>query len=283
MAGRGRPKREPTEPLQTKAWFAHVMRVSGVKTVYELEKVLGTNFDKHFYKYERGTHSPSGMWRQLVENTWPGTKAIYEVGPLCQIPGIGSFNVPLWDAVAGSMEEVWTALVWFDSEMEKLRLDGAPYFDRIRKVLAWLSPDAPLDEASLPLNDQWHNEIARLCGLGAISLDLRILTGVIAMWRYSLFVGDGWRLMDYVVRGLCIAPGNATRRKIEDGRWRIRSSSGDSPGVEPVVALLEPWGDIGMDFIALIALIRKENAQARFAKSPELERMLTLFPGDYRR
>lgn len=280
----GRPKRAPIEVLRTKAWLAYAKRCAGVTSAYKIAQEFGTEGDKHFEKYQRGTISPNATSLLRVEEKWHGTRSIYDVGPLWVMSGVGSINVPLWAALAGSMEETWEILVWFDPALEGLRLDGAPFFERIKLMLAALSPNVPIKIEHHSGYKALNNEVARLCGIGQISLNFRLLVGVMAMWRYSMFIGDGWREMNYVVRGLCTSPGDAHRvNRGPDGRRRLLPLSKNS-GIDQVTLLLEPLSIHG-DFPVYLDLLRRENIDRRHSMSlsPLQARMVSVFPVQYRR
>ncbi|MEI7614328.1 MAG: hypothetical protein WCK63_15610 [Betaproteobacteria bacterium] len=73
----------PIEEMQAIAWCAEVMRVSG-RTAKELE---GQGFDPsgkialEFSLYSRGRRLPSDNTLDLLEEKYPATKAIFQIGP----------------------------------------------------------------------------------------------------------------------------------------------------------------------------------------------------------
>lgn len=279
MSRTGRPKRGPIEAIRTKAWFAYVKERAGVSSAYAVAEIFKAKKDKHFEKYQRGTISPNDYSLKIVDGMWPGTRDVYEIGPLD-----GGINVPLWKALAGSIEEVWQVLVWLDPEIELLRFNGSPYFERIKRLMGQLSPFVPIKVVLEPSFLAMNNHVAKLCsqdmsiedfalegisleGISRkyIQLDLRLLTAVIAMWRYSMFVGDGWREMDYIVHGLSLNGGEFDRVEFrEDGSRRLMPiPSNPSPSLllspSPVRVILDPFG-IADEVLDYLDRIKAENA-----------------------
>lgn len=300
MAVMGRPKRGAVDVLKAKAWMEEAKRSAGVATAYALnQKVFGKKGEdlRYFESYQRGTRSPGAGMLRDIEKKYPGTSAVYVTGPTWK-----GKHVPIWNALDGSIEDVWEVLEWFDPAYARSRLFGFNQQHRIDYLLSQmvnaehplqlesgpvisdlrnegmgvltvpeggLTPEqlkmfetavwiyrAPVDQKSAMVDVKLENSVTRSWALGELRFDLRLLAATVSLWRLSHFLGEGWREMDYLLRGLILAPGIRFTRHASG---KIINQLPDMNQSSAVGEVLKPL-KIEAEFVSLIDSIWRRNA-----------------------
>jgi hypothetical protein len=129
----------------------------------------------------------------------------------------------------------------------------AHYYEVLEHWVAIYRP--PVDE----IMEDWKLEhpIVKLLVEGAITPTLGGLAASVALWRLSHFLGEYWREMDDLMRGLMLAP----RRKVQrDASGAIVGTVPDSDAGSYASVVLRPL-KIEDEFMALIRTIWERSAR----------------------
>lgn len=201
---------------------------------------------RNIERIARGTYSPGTVLLRNVEKIIPGPKAVFENGPL-----ENGKHVPLWQALSGPIDEMWSVLAWFSPAFERSRLFGYTQTHRVDYLIQHLTNKQltfddlqhgipltglhdlgmgvlELPEGDLPdlyVENREHvidlfkppvdhnmddvhlaHPIAKLTAKNAIKPTLGGLAAAVALWRIAHFLGEGWREMDDLMRGLMLTP-----------------------------------------------------------------------------
>lgn len=89
MKKRGRKLKLPEDKIRAIAWYHSVQQAAGVENASQIGKIFQEDECKIWNKYQKGK-SPGPVKLPLVEQRYPGTKRIFEVGP---------DDSMLWDAM----------------------------------------------------------------------------------------------------------------------------------------------------------------------------------------
>lgn len=296
MTKRGRPRRTDVASLRAKAWVQESLRLGGFASLYQMRHaVFGVQAEqtRYFERIAKGTYSPGAVLLRLTEQVIPGSKQVFEVGPMEE-----GRAVPLWQALEGPIEDMWAVLDWFSPAYKRSRLFGFTQQHRIDYLVRHLTgerlsfadlahgrpltglldrgmgaleaPAGPLSPADLetfehwidvyrpPVDENmvdWEHPVARLLIEGAIAPTLGGLAATVALWRLSHFLGECWREMDDLMRGLLVAP---RRKALRDAGGLVERDSDGSVSTIPsssagsyAAALLEPL-DIEEEFLRFI-------------------------------
>jgi len=208
MAGKGRKPRTLIDTMRTQLWVHQLKQLIHAKSFYDLNEkfeALNTNYSSDYANGSTGVNSTT---RKLVDQELKkiyGFESInasdfYETGPTVEDDDGGVEFVRLWDALDGPIEGLWDILFWYDFSAElqhelglafkvKISLIIARLFNTTEPPSEWLQKDRP-------------NFVAEAYRNGEISVDLRLFTTVIAVWRLANFMKDSVSLADYMMIGL---------------------------------------------------------------------------------
>jgi hypothetical protein len=209
----GRPKKSVIDVMRTKVWLAEMLRLTGLENENQFARLL-VNVDsgKHVYEYRDGTTTPGIKKLEKIDEVIFNPKKliskssvkgveIFEKGPVCKKDA--AICVPLWDALEGTMEQVWSLLVQYDPPIALQRfMKDIPFKRRLAYVVfrCFCETDPPSyweGEA----NTQ-ENFVATAYAAGKLNVDLDLIAATIAAWRLAHFVGDSVAMMDYILIGL---------------------------------------------------------------------------------
>lgn len=208
MAGRGRKPRTLIDTMRTQLWAHQLKQLMHAKSFYELNdkfEIFSTNYSSDYANGSTGVNSTT---RKLIDQDLKkiygleSIKAsdIYDIGPTVENDDGEIEFARLWDALDGPIEGLWDILFWYDFSAELQHELGLAFKIKISLVIArlfntaeppneWIQKDRP-------------NFVAEAYRNGEISVDLRLLTTVIATWRLANFMKDSVSLADYMMIGL---------------------------------------------------------------------------------
>lgn len=208
MAGTGRKPRTLIDTMRTQLWAHQLKQLMHAKSFYELNEkfeVFNTNYSSDYANGSTGVNSTT---RKLIDQelkTKYGFESIkasnfYDTGPTVEEESGEIEFARLWDALDGPIEGLWDILFWYDFSTElqhelglafkvKISLIIARLFNTTEPANEWLQKDRP-------------NVVAEAYRCGEISVDLRLLTTAIAVWRLANFMKDSVSLADYMMIGI---------------------------------------------------------------------------------
>jgi hypothetical protein len=213
MAGKGRPKRKLIDIMRTQLWVHQLKSLTNSKTFYKLNEKfesLSTNYSSDYANGSSGVNSTTLKLIDIDLEKKYGLKPhsasnFYYIGPALKDEDEYEDedeveHVRLWDALAGPIEGLWEILFWYDFATEvqhaiglsfdtKISLIKARLFNTMQPPAEWLQKDRPNCVAESYIN-------------GDITVDLSLLTVVIAVWRLSNFMMDQTEIVDYMMVGL---------------------------------------------------------------------------------
>lgn len=208
MAGKGRPKRKHLDMMKTQLWIHQLKLLTQSQTFYKLNEKF-TNLNANYSSdYANGSTVVNSTTLIRIDQDFEkmydlGSLKVsnfYYIGPMVE-NGHGEIeHVRLWDALAGPLEGLWEILFWYDFSAEvqheiglsfdtKISLVKARLFNVIEPPSEWLQKGQP-------------NYIADAYINGEITVDLRLLTVVIAVWRLANFMKDKIYIANYMMVGL---------------------------------------------------------------------------------
>jgi hypothetical protein len=208
MAGRGRQPRKLIDTMRTQLWVHQLKQIMHAKSFYELNEkfeALNTNYSSDYANGSTGVNSTT---RKLVDQelkTKYGFESIqasdfYDIGPTVEDADGGVEFVRFWDALDGPIEGLWDILFWYDFSAELQHELGLSFKVKISLIIARLFNTT--EPPSEWLQKDKTNFVAEAYRHGEISVDLRLFTAVIAVWRLANFMKDSVHLADYMMIGL---------------------------------------------------------------------------------
>ena len=211
----GRPKKSVIDVMRTKVWMVEMLRLTGLENENQLARLL-VNVDsgKHMYEYRYGITTPGiTKLKKIDEVIFASEKPIskssvdgleiFEKGPVCK--NDDALCVPLWDALEGTMEQVWSVLVHYDPPIALQRyMKDIPFKRRLAYVVSrcFGENDPPSFWDGAKDSNSQENFVAAAYANGKLAVDLDLIAAAIAAWRLSHFVGDSVSMMDYILIGL---------------------------------------------------------------------------------
>ena len=211
----GRPKKSVIEVMRTKVWMVEMLRLTGLENENQLARLL-VNVDsgKHMYEYRYGITAPGiTKLKKIDEVIFASEKPIskssvdgleiFEKGPVCK--NDAAICVPLWDALEGTMEQVWSVLVRYDPPIAFQRyMKDIPFKRRLAYVVSrcFRGNDPPSFWDGAKGSNIQENFVAAAYANGTLAVDLDLIAAAIAAWRLAHFVGDSVAMMDYILIGL---------------------------------------------------------------------------------
>lgn len=208
MAGKGRKSRTLIDTMRTQLWVHQLKQLIDAKSFYELNEKFEAFNTNYSSDYANGSTGVNSTTRKLIDQelkTKHGFKSIkaddfYLIGPTAEDDDGGVEFVRFWDALDGPIEGLWEILFWYDFSAELQHELGLAFKVKISLIIArlfntteppneWLQKDRP-------------NVVAEAYHRGEISVDLRLLVTVIAVWRLANFMKDSIHLADYMMIGL---------------------------------------------------------------------------------
>ncbi len=201
----GRRKRSLVRSMQAMVWIAELKAITDLNTTYALAKKIGGSSEKSFHKYASGTSAPSVTNLKLVDkkfkmstSQYPCASEVFRIGPLDGNNGYA----PLWDALGDDMEKVWSVLSRFNINYELFRAIGFPHSYKMEQVTRYLLPTNEIPEKPWLEERSKPNVIAEAYNNKRFKLEIELLTAIVALWQFSMFVGDHKLYMDYIMIGL---------------------------------------------------------------------------------
>lgn len=203
---RGRKKKSFADLMRTQVWLAEMLRITESKNINQFGDLIDDiDTKKLLYRYAAGDISISKktltdihLRMKQLKPALPDGKSFFLVGPEGS-RNTGS-NVPLWDALDGSMEEVSSAMVTLDPAIGLQKYDGVPFLTRCSYLIypIFNTYDPP---------EHWKNPwpsnfVAERYNNGELEIDIELITFAIAAWRMANFIGEQQRLMNYTMLGL---------------------------------------------------------------------------------
>lgn len=211
---------EPTLPT---GYFPLWKALSG--TMEDLWDTVLAGFDPAFEKSRLfGFNQRHRIQRLLSHMLFPDDKLDLDAGPLMKDldhEGMGAFEKPVTGYTAedlvGDETEIWIFRSPIDIRGNRFDLKG-----------------------DNPIATRWAD--------GRLKVDVNSLAATVAIWRLSHFLGEGWREMDTVIRGLTLLPGIAVQR---DATGAIIGQLPTTSQPSAIDAVLGPYGIEG-DFLVLL-------------------------------
>lgn len=189
--------------MKTKLWLAEMVRLTESNNINQLGDMLDIDTKKLLYKYASGEHTitPNKLLQvcEEIEKQRPllkDTKSFFNIGPKDDY----ATNAPLWIALDGTMEEIWNILVVHDPVIALQKHLGLSFKTKIQSLIARLFVEGEIS-ADWKFN-HGRNTIAEAYEQGSITVDLHLITAVIAAWRLAHFVGSSQALLNYMMIGL---------------------------------------------------------------------------------
>ena len=218
---------EPTLPT---GYFPIWKALSG--TMDELWDVVLTGFDPAFEKSRLfGFNQKHRIRRLLSHMLLPGDDLILDAGPLI---------ADLDHEGMGAGEESDTGYCQSDFVLNETEI---------------FIFKPPIDTRESRINLKRDNPIANRYADGRLNVDINSLAATVAIWRLSHFLGEGWREMDTVIRGLTLAPGIKVQR---DANGAVVGQILSTSQPSAIDRVLGPYG-IEDDFLVLLDEIWRKS------------------------
>ena len=189
--------------MKTKLWLAEMVSLTESNNINQLGDMLDIDTKKLLYKYASGEHAitPNKLLEicEEIERQKPllkDTKSFFNIGPKDD----ETTNAPLWLALDGTMEDIWNILVVYDPVIALQKHLGFSFQTKIHSLIARLFVEGEIS-ADWKFNDG-RNTIAEAYEQGTITVDVHLITAVIAAWRLAHFVGSSQTLLNYMMIGL---------------------------------------------------------------------------------
>lgn len=218
---------EPTLPT---GYFPVWKALSG--TMEELWDIVLSEFDPAFEKSRLfGFNQKHRIQRVLSHMLLPGDKLDLNTGPLIadlNHEGMGAFEEP----DAGYTSE--------DFVLEETGI--------------WIFK-SPIDTRENRIDLKGDNPVATRWAEGRLKIDVNSLAATVAIWRLSHFLGEGWREMDTVIRGLTLAPGITVQRDATGVAIGQMFTTSQPSAID---AVLGPYG-IESDFLIILDEIWRKS------------------------
>ena len=252
---------------------------------------------RYFERIARGTYSPGIVLQRNVDKVIPGSRDVYLIGPMEEgryVPLWQALTGPIdamWDVLN------WYSVAYQRSRLfgylQQQRVDylmrrltqgrltsanlkhGRPMKNLLDQGMGALDlPDGPVSWKHHKMLEHWvdiyrppvdenmedwklEHPIVKLMVDGAITPTLGNLAASVALWRLSHFLGEYWREMDDLMRGLMLAP----RRKLQrDAAGAVIGTIPDSSAGSYASFVLGPL-QIEDDFMQLIKTIWERSAR----------------------
>lgn len=252
---------------------------------------------RYFERIARGTYSPGSVLQRNVDKVIPGSRDVYLIGPMEEgqyVPLWQALTGPIekmWDVLN------WYSPAYQRSRLfgylQQQRVDylmqsltngqltsadlqhGRPMKDLLDQGMGVLvAPDGPLPPQYHEMLEHWvdiyrppvdddmedwkgQHPVVKLMLEGAITPTLGGLAASVALWRLSHFLGEYWREMDDLMRGLMLAP----RRKVQrDANGALVGTIPDSSAGSYASVVLGPL-QIEEEFMQLIRTIWEKSAR----------------------
>ena len=211
----GRKKTTITDVMKTKVWLSEMQRITDSDNPYQFVQLLANaDVGKHIYQYRDGGRTVSASKVEAIDERifdaqTPKSRSsikgqeIFECGPISQ--NDANECVPLWDALDGTMEQVWSVLVFYDPPIALQRyMKGIPFKRRLAYVVSrcFGETDPPNYWEEHGDHNASENFVAAAYANGKLTVDLDLIAAAIAAWRLAHFVGDSVAMMDYILIGL---------------------------------------------------------------------------------
>lgn len=218
------------EPELPTGYFPIWKALSG--TMEDLWDIVLAGFDPAFEKSRLfGFNQKHRIQRLLSHMLLPGDKLDLNAGPLIadlNHEGMGAFEEP----DAGYSPE--------DFVLDETGI--------------WIFK-SPIDTRENRIDLKGDNLVATRWAEGRLKINVNSLAATVAIWRLSHFLGEGWREMDTVIRGLTLAPGiNVQRDATGVAIGQMLTTS--QPSAIDVV--LGPYGIEG-DFLVILDEIWRKS------------------------
>lgn len=208
MAGRGRQPRTLIDTMRTQLWVHQLKQAMYANSFYELNEkfvAFNTNYSSDYANGSTGVNSTT---RTLIDQEFKTkygfdtfkASDFYLIGPAVENDDGELEFIRLWDALAGPIEGLWEILFWYDFSTELQHELGLSFKVKISLIIARLFNTTELQPEWLKKDRP--NYVAEAYLRGEISVDLRLLTAVIAVWRLANFMKDNAHLADYMLNGL---------------------------------------------------------------------------------
>ncbi|TDQ75490.1 hypothetical protein [Paraburkholderia silvatlantica] len=196
--------------MRTIAWLHEAQRQTGATGLTSLAnryakltegKLKATLAQREFKQYAHGKSAPSDDTAKEVEQFLPGTLAVFCLGPQD-----GGKLLPFWQALGGDPECVQIAIETFDPErIGAMMAESAPFYDIMMEIVGRLGvPEEEILQGMLkggfPADES--NVVAAAYLNGTVTISLRLLVALVAVWRRSIEINTEVPFMGYVMFGL---------------------------------------------------------------------------------
>ena len=221
----GAPKKTLLERMKTKAWLSFIFESKNTREINDLNKLVFSGYgDVPIYRLQASGDIPEIRWkdyqigsanpnevvlkRVTQERHVPGSLAVFETG-LYEENKI----VPIWrifefksDALSHESKELWAMVDAICGDMHDMRSRGAPYLVRFNTVAQLLIPKSEWGNLhfSKPESHPKINAVVTAYRNGYFIPSLKLLGGIMAMWRIAIDVGESMAQMEYLVKGLLL-------------------------------------------------------------------------------
>jgi hypothetical protein len=213
--------------VKTRLWLAELLRVTGMENLNQLGDLLdGVDIKKMLYRYANGANVVSEKMLAEVEarvrqsgSRHTGSESFFLIGPGSPTETVEF--APLWDALDGSMEDVWNVMLAYDPDLAFQKFLGVPFNLRcaylVVQVFGMAEPPQYWKEEGTV------NRVAEAYAKGELAVDIDLVTFAIAAWRMAHFIGQDQPMLDYILIGLL----DKAIPELLDSRFTIEMDKGD--------------------------------------------------------
>lgn len=224
----GRPKRSPIDTMKTRLWLAEMLRVTGMENLNQLGDLLdGVDIKKMLYRYANGENSVSKkMLAEIDERVrqrgcrHQGSESFFLIGPGSPTETVKF--APLWDALDGSMEDVWNVMLAYDPDLAVQKFLGVPF--NLRCAYLVVQVFGTTEPPQYWKEEETINRVAEAYAKGELAVDIDLVTFAIAAWRMAHFIGQDQPMLDYILIGLL----DKAIPELLDGRFTIELDKGEN-------------------------------------------------------
>lgn len=213
--------------MRTRLWLAELLQVTGTDNLNQLGDLLDdVDIKKMLYRYAKGANVVSEKMLAEVEarvrqhgSRHRGSESFFLIGPGSPTEAVEF--APLWDALDGSMEEVWNVMLAYDPELAVQKSLGVPFNLRCAYLVVQV-----FDTTEPPQywkEEETINHIAGAYAKGELAVDIDLITFAIAAWRMAHFIGQDQPMLDYILIGLL----DKAIPELLDGRFTIEMDKGE--------------------------------------------------------
>ncbi|QBP73862.1 hypothetical protein E2K99_02030 [Herbaspirillum huttiense] len=192
--------------MKTRLWLAELLRVTGMENLNQLGDLLdGVDIKKMLYRYANGANVVSGKMLAEVEarvrqsgSRHTGSESFFLIGPGSPTETVEF--APLWDALDGTMEDVWNVMLTYDPDLAVQKFLGVPF--NLRCAFLVVQVFGTTEPPQYWKEEEISNRVAEAYARGELAVDTDLVTFAIAAWRMAHFIGQDQPMLDYILIGL---------------------------------------------------------------------------------